>query len=62
MNKLKIIFKGGNEVILSLEDWTIETNAFGELVSIKWTGAKDEVPLFMDINEIVYLGEIKSED
>ena len=58
MYKLKIIFKCGKEIVLSLEDWTIETNAYGELCGIKWSGAEDEKPLFIDINEIVYIGEV----
>ena len=59
MYKLKIIFKCGKEIVLSLEDWKIKTNAHGELCEIEWSGAEDEKPLFMDINEIIYIGEVK---
>lgn len=54
MTTVEIILKNGKEFSIECENFTVEINKFtGHLQSYKATGIKNNLPLYLDIEEVV---------
>lgn len=54
--KIEIVFKNGSKLVITCEEFNITTNRLtGKAESYDIKGIKDNKPLFIDFDEILYI-------
>lgn len=53
--KIEIAFKNGSKLEITCEEFNITTSQTGKLEGLDFKGIKDNKPLYIDFNEILYI-------
>lgn len=51
--QIRIILKNSSEFTVKCDEFNCKKNGLGQLTGISWVGGTKNIPLFLDINEIV---------
>ena len=51
--QIRIILKNSSEFTVKCDEFNCKKNGLGQLTGISWVGGTENIPLFLDINEIV---------
>jgi hypothetical protein len=59
MAKMKILFKGGQEITICCDEFTVtKSNLTSEITNIKWKGLKNIKPMYCNFSEMLCVYQV----